>query len=57
MAFKDISPSYDLPDGRLEEVDVLVDAEVEALADPVLGLLKLVREAHDVHRVEGVDEG
>ena len=46
-----------IPDGRLEEVDVLVDAEVEALADPVLGLLKLVREAHDVHRVEGVDEG
>ena len=45
------------PDGRLEEVDVLVDTKVEAFGDPILSLLKLIREAHDVHRVERVDEG
>ena len=46
-----------LPYSSLKEVDILVDAEVEAIADPLLGLLKLVCQAHDVHRVQGVDEG
>ena len=46
-----------LPYRSLEEVDVLVNAEVETIADPILCLLKLVRKTHDVHRVQGVDEG
>ena len=45
-----------MPDCGLEDVDVLVDAEVEALAHPLLGLLELVAQPHDVHRVEGVDQ-
>ena len=46
-----------LPYSSLKEVDILVDAEVEAIADPILCLLKLVRKTHDVHRVQGIEEG
>ena len=43
------------PDGGLEEVDVLVDAELELGADPLPGFVELVLQAHHQHRVQRVD--
>jgi hypothetical protein len=43
------------PDRGLEQVDVLVNAELELRPDPFASLVKLVLKSHDQHRVQRID--